>query len=165
MRRLPATFRIRDLARDRGAFVNIERFERDRKVDDVENYIVRPELRDNNSFATFRRFVVRRQLPERHFRSAPPGDPRFPSAWQRKQPANCDPGAVKISGICRWDLPANQDIVPESTRQRVCRATIDFTATLQGFAEVGYNCINALSATRRCLASGAWYSRHLRSVW
>ena len=171
VRRASATFGYGDLARDRfNAFVNIERFERDVvKVDDVENYIVRPELRDNNSFATFRRFSS--SFAGNYLNGI--FDPRTGLATAisfrpaAQQPANCDPGAVKISGICRWDLPANQDIVPESTRDNVfARATIDFTATLQGFAEVGYNRINTRYRGNPQVYGdfGAWYSGTLQRL-
>jgi iron complex outermembrane receptor protein len=165
VRRASATIGYGDLARDRfNAFINFERFERDvAKVDDVQDYLVRPELRDNNAFATLRRFSS--SFAGNYLNGVI--DPRTGIATAQsfrpaaQQPATCNPGAIKINGICRWDLPANQDIVPESTRDNVfARAAIDFTATLSGFAEFGYNRINSRYRGNPSVYGdvGAWFS-------
>jgi iron complex outermembrane receptor protein len=171
VRRASATFGYGDLARDRfNALINVERLERDVvKVDEVQNYLVRPELRDNNSFATFRRFSS--SFAGNYLNGVV--DPRTGLATAiafrpaAQQPANCNPGAIKINGICRWDLPANQDIVPDSTRDNMfARVTTDFTSTLQGFAEFGYNRINTRFRGNPQVYGdiGSWYSGTLRRL-
>ncbi|MBL8513919.1 MAG: TonB-dependent receptor plug domain-containing protein, partial [Betaproteobacteria bacterium] len=171
VRRASTTIGYGDLARDRfNVFVNLERFERDVvKVDDVQEYLVRPELRDNNSFATFRRFSS--SFAGNYLNGVV--DPRTGQATATafrpaaQQPANCNPGAIKINGICRWDLPTDQDIVPESTRDNVfAHATIDFTATLQGTVELGYNRLFTKYRNPPQVYGdfGAWYSASLRRL-
>ncbi|MBL8525311.1 MAG: TonB-dependent receptor [Betaproteobacteria bacterium] len=142
--RASTTLGFGDLARDRyNVFMNYERVEREvTKVDDVINYILYPTLQTNASFATFARYgssyagnylngvynLATGQATATAFR---------PTV---QQPANCNPGAVRINGVCRWDVPSRQDIVPQSDRDNFfARGSIDFSANLSGFAEFGFN--------------------------
>jgi iron complex outermembrane recepter protein len=142
--RTSTTLGFGDLARDRyNVFMNYERVEREvTKVDDVLNYILYPQLQTNPSFATFARYsssfagnylngvfnLATGQATPTAFRPA------------LQQPANCDPGAIRINGICRWDLPARLDIVPRSDRDNFfARGTYDLSANLSGSLEFGFN--------------------------
>ena len=56
------------------------------------------------------------------------------------QPANCIPGAIKVAGLCRFDLVDRNDLIPKSDRDNFfARGTMDFSATLSGFVEGGFN--------------------------
>lgn len=163
--RATTTLGFGDLARDRyNVFMNYERVERDvTKVDDVENYILYTALRDSATFQTFRRFTssfagnyvtgiydpVTLQATALALRPA------------AQQPANCAAGAIKVSGICRWDIPSKQDIVPESTRDNFfARGTVDFNAAMSGFAEAGFNRTKTFYRGSPQVYGdfGAWYS-------
>ena len=169
--RATTTLGYGDLARDKyNVFINYERLEREVvKVDDVENYIVYPALRDSPTFATFRRFassfagnyltgvynLTTGQATAQAFRAA------------AQQPATCVPGAVKINGICRYDNPAKQDIVPVSDRDNFfARGTIDFNASLSGFAEAGFNRTRTFYRSPPQVYGdfGSWYSNSDRRL-
>jgi len=142
--RASTTLGFGDLARDRyNVFMNYERVERQvTKVDDVINYILYPTLQTNASFQTFARnsssFAGNYLNGVYNLTTGQATATAFRAAAQ--QPANCNQGAVRINGICRWDLPSNQDIVPKSDRDNFfARGTYDFSANLSGSVEFGFN--------------------------
>ena len=163
--RASTTLGFGDLARDRyNVFFNYERLERKLvTVDDVQNYIVYASLRDSATYATFRRFASsfagNYLTGVYNLRTGQATAQAFRPAAD--QPANCDPGAVKIAGICRYDTPAKQDIVPASDRDNFfARGSIDFSGNLNGFAEVGYNRTKTFFRSPPQVYGdfGSWYS-------
>ncbi len=142
--RASTTLGFGDLARDRyNVFMNYERVEREvTKVDDVINYILYPTLQTNPSFATYGRYassyagnyltgvynLATGQATAQAFR---------PLA---SQVPVCNPGAVRLGSVCRWDTIARTDVVPKSDRDNFfARGSYDFSANLSGFAEFGFN--------------------------
>lgn len=160
-----ATLGYGDLAQDRyNVFFNYERLERETvKVNSIENYILRPVLRDTNAYATYRRYTssfagsylsgvynaVTGQATALAFASA------------ANQPANCNPLAIKINGICRWDNVDRFDLVPKSDRDSLfARGSFDFNANLSGYAEAGFNRTNTFYRGNPQVYGdfGTWYS-------
>lgn len=136
------TLGIGDLARDKyNAFINYERVERERvTIDAVENYVVPSVLRDSPTFQTLRRFTS--SFADNYLVGVYNTTTlqATATAFAPTQPANCAPGAQRISGICRWDVPSRQDLIGKSGRDNLfMRGTVDITATLSGFAEFGFN--------------------------
>jgi iron complex outermembrane recepter protein len=166
--RASATLGYGDLAKDRfNAFINLERFEREVvTVDEVQNYIVPATLRDNPSYQTFRRFTSSFAGNYLNGIFSPSGIATA-TAFAAQQTPNCAVGAQRISGICRWDIPARQDIVPKSDRDNVfARATIDFSANLSGFLEAGFNRTKTTYRGNPQVYGdfGSWYSSDQRRL-
>jgi iron complex outermembrane recepter protein len=140
--RATTTLGYGDLARDKyNFFVNYERFERERvTIDNVENYVVPQALTASPTFQTLRRFTS--SFAGSYLRGVynTATGQATAQAFNAVQPANCNPGAQRIAGICRWDVPAKQDLIPKSDRDNIfARGTIDINATLSAFGEAGFN--------------------------
>jgi iron complex outermembrane receptor protein len=171
VRRASTTLGFGDLARDKyNVFMNYERYERETvKVDDVINYVLYPSLQTSASFATYARYsssyansyltgaynLATGQATASAFKPA------------ADQPANCVTGAIKVSGICRFDLPTRTDIVPQSNRDNFfARGSMDFKANLSGFAEAGFNRTKTFYRGNPQVSGdfGVWYSSTLQRL-
>jgi iron complex outermembrane recepter protein len=140
--RAGTTLGVGDLARDRyNFFINYERIERERAtIDNVQNYIVPQQLTASPTFQTLRRFTS--SFAGNYLTGVYNTRTGQATAitFAGQQPANCDPGAQRISGICRWDVPSKQDYVAKSGRDNFfARGSTDLSATLSGFVELGFN--------------------------
>ncbi len=165
VKRAAATVGYGDLAQDRyNVFVNYERLEREKvTVNSVENYILRPELNLNNTYATFRRFAS--SFAGNYLRGL--YDPVTGAATAlafmpaASQPANCVPAAIKINGICRWDNVDRTDLVPKSDRDSLfARGSLDINANLSAYAEAGFNrTVTSYRGSPQVYGDfGVWYS-------
>jgi iron complex outermembrane recepter protein len=167
--RASTTLGFGDLARDRyNVFINYERYQRERtKVDDVQNYILYTSLRDSPTYQTFRRFTS--SFADNYANgvfNTTTGQATL-TGFAAVQPANCVAGAQRIAGICRWDIPARQDIVPKSDRDNLfARGTMDFTSTLTGYAEFGFNRTETSYRGNPQVSGdfGTWYSSTLQRL-
>ena len=142
--RATTTLGYGDLARDKyNVFATYEHLDRDTtKVDDTINYFLDTRLQTNPSFQTFARFTSSFANNYGTGSFNPSTGVAVLGAFlpAASQPANCVEGAVKINGICRYDIPSKQDIVPKSKRDNFfTRGTMDFSANLTGYAEFGFN--------------------------
>jgi len=169
--RASTTLGFGDLARDRyNVFFNYERYERETvKVLDVINYVLDPRLQASPSFATYARFSssFANNYLNGAYNLATGQATALSFVSAANQPANCVDGAVKVSGICRFDLPTRNDIVPKSDRDNFfARGSVDFSANISGYAEAGFNRTKTFYRGNPQVSGdfGVWYSSNTNSL-
>ncbi len=144
IKRVATTLGVGDLAQDRyNVFFNYERLERSVvKFLDVDNYLNR-DILVNSAYATGRRFS---SSYAGNYATAVFNPVTLAGATYtalRGSAGDCAARGERyrlVGTTCRFDLPAEQQIVPKSNRDNFfARGSMDFSANLSGFAEAGYN--------------------------
>ncbi len=138
--RANASIGFGDLAKDRyNAFITYERFERKSVgINDVKDYLIDGRL-TASALRTGQPYTS--SYAGNYYESVVDNTGLASLTSTIGRPGKCVPGSIiGRGGVCRFDLTPRTEIVPNSDRDNIfARGTFDFSGTLSGFAEAGFN--------------------------
>lgn len=164
--RANASIGFGDLAKDSyNAFITYERFERKSVgINDVKDYLIDGRL----AASPLRTGVPYTSSYAGNYYESVVDNTGLATIIGTIGPGKCVPGSIiGRGGVCRFDLTPRTEIVPNSDRDNIfARGTFDFSGTLQGFAEAGFNRTKTFykGAPQVYGDFGSWYSGTLRSL-